>query len=42
MKIDSIEFDMFRVRDLTGGNELMLSTMAILLKDNIFLNLGIN
>ena len=40
--IDSLDYNMFRIRDLSGGNELVLSTMSILLREKLFSSLGIN
>jgi len=29
-KIDTIQFNIFKIRDITGGNELVLTTIMIL------------
>jgi hypothetical protein len=41
-KVQSIEFNIFQVRDTSGGNELVLCTMTILLRENLFSQLGVN
>jgi hypothetical protein len=35
-RADSLEFNMFRLRDMSGGNELVLTTMNILLREKVF------
>ncbi len=41
-KVETIEFNIFQVRDTSGGNELVLCTMTILLRENLFNQVGVN
>lgn len=41
-RVETLEYNIFRVRDLSGGNEMILTTVTIMLRESLFKILGVN